>query len=525
MKTLNHIGLGAKLLLAPALAVLLLLLVGGACYLGLSRQHAAIGQIIEQRYPQVLATVRLADQVKLVRGTTYQLLAWKSSEYSPEQCQALQKALGTHLKTLADMTGALSRSPLYDAGEAARAASLPQQVETFSKSIVQALDLSETDPLLATLVMVKLEPNLNKILGDVRELGEAQEAHARADATAAAAAYRMAVWTTVAVVAGGLLLAWGVGALVRRAILGSVGSIRDAAHRLKVGDLSPMHAVAGTDEVARSAQALSDTVQTLRHTLSNVVDVSRHIDQAIHEIAQGNADLSARTEQQASQVQQASANMAELLSTVGDNTRSADDAARLADQSFKAAEEGGQIVDQVVAVMGDITSSARKIHDITSVIDGIAFQTNILALNAAVEAARAGEQGRGFAVVAGEVRTLSQRSATAASEIKRLITDSVARIDAGAHLANDAGQAMRRIVEAAGSLAATVERISLASRSQNEGISVMTEAVSSIDGATQQNSALVEQAAAAAASLRKESERLVSTVSIFKMDLAPAGAR
>jgi methyl-accepting chemotaxis protein len=522
MKFLNHIGLGAKLLLAPALAVLLLLAVGVACYVGLSRQNAAIDQIIEQRYPQVLATLRLADQVKLVQGTTYQLFAWKSSEYSPEQSAALQKALASHIKSLADMAQLLSTSPTYNAEEATRAAGLPAQVATFSKGITQALDLSETDPLLSTLVMVKLEPGLKQLLGDVRALGEAQEEHAREAAAAAAAAYRTAVWTTLAAVVFGLTLAGCVGALVRRAILHSVGSIREAAQRLKVGDLSPMLATQGSDEVARSAQALAETVHMLRATLTNVVDASRQIDQAILEIAQGNADLSNRTEQQAAKVQETSANMAGLLSTVGDNTRSADDAARLADQSFKAAEEGGAIVNQVVEVMVDISASARQIHDITGVIDSIAFQTNILALNAAVEAARAGEQGRGFAVVASEVRSLSQRSATAASEIKRLIGDSVARIETGATLANNAGVAMRRIVDAAGSLAATVERISLASRTQNDGIAAMTEAVSNIDGATQQNSALVEEAAAAAASLRKESERLVGAVSVFKMDEAPA---
>ncbi len=523
MKALNNIRLGVKLLLAPALAVALLLLVGIACYVGLSRQNEAIHHIVELRYPQVLATIRLTEQLQVIQGATYQLLAWHASDYAADQRDALQKTIGEHLKTLDTLAQALASTTGHTVAEAELANALPQKVATLSKGTLAAIDMADTDPMLATMVMVKNEPLLKQILTQVSELRSAQETHAREAAATASRAYAVAVWTTLAVVGCGLALSLLVGSLVRTAIVNSVTQIRDAALRLRVGNLSLMQPVDGSDEVARSAQALADTVVTLRGTLGNVVEASRHIDHAIQEIAQGNADLSSRTEEQASQVQQASANMAQLLSAVGDNTRSADDAATLAEQSFKAAEEGGQIVNQVVEVMGDITQSARKIRDITGVIDSIAFQTNILALNAAVEAARAGEQGRGFAVVAGEVRTLSQRSATAASEIKQLINASVDRIETGANLANAAGQAMRRIVEAAGSLAATVDRISAASRAQNSGIESMTQAVSSIDGATQQNSALVEEAAAAAAMLRKESERLMNAVSLFKMEPAVAG--
>ena len=520
MKTLNNIPLGMKLLLAPALAVLLLVLVGAACYLGLSRQREAIHHIVDVRYPQVLSATRLTEQLQVVQGTAYKLLAWQNSNYSAEQRSALDKQIQAELQALATMAQELSRSTGYTAQEADVVAAIPAKAAAFAKGIRSALDVAEADPLLGTNVMIKGEAPFKQLLSDIVEVRRAQEAHAHEAAAQAQRAYTTALAITLLVVVVGLVIALAVGSLVRSAIVSSINSIHAAALRLRIGDLSPMPAVDGNDEVARSAQALADTVGTLRGMLHNVIEASQHIDLAIHEIAQGNADLSSRTERQASEIQEASAGMANLLTTVSENSSSAQSAAGLAEQSFKAAEQGGEIVNQVVKVMGDITDSARQIRDITGVIDSIAFQTNILALNAAVEAARAGEQGRGFAVVASEVRTLSQRSATAASEIKRLITDSAARIDTGAGLVNEAGAAMRRIVEAAGSLASTVERISGASKTQNSGIATMTQTVVSIDASTQQNSALVEQAAAAAASLRQESERLVNAVSLFKMGTA-----
>ncbi|MGY4829827.1 methyl-accepting chemotaxis protein [Sphaerotilaceae bacterium SBD11-9] len=524
MKTLKNLSLGAKLLLAPALAVLLLMAVGAACYLGLSSQRDAIHHIVDVRTPQLLSTTRITEQLHVVQGLTYKLLAWQNSARAAEERSALEKQLTTELKALATLTDALAQpgdaSGANTPHEGELIAALPAQVAAFTKNIRAALDLAEADPLLGTNLLIKGDAPFRRLLADVDELRRAQETHAQEAAAGAQRAYATALATTLLAVGIGLVAAWAAGSLVRRAIVYSVNAIQTVALRLRTGDLSPMPPIEGSDEVARSAQALADTVGTLRATLAKVVGASRQIDLAIHEIAQGNADLSQRTERQAAEIQQASAGMAQLLTTVGENSHSASSAASLAEQSFKAAEHGGEIVDQVVRVMGDITDSARQIRDITGVIDSIAFQTNILALNAAVEAARAGEQGRGFAVVAAEVRTLSQRSASAASEIKRLITDSATRIDAGAGLVNEAGAAMRRIVDAAGSLATNVERISGASRTQNAGIATMTQAVSGIDTATQQNSALVEQAAAAAASLRQESERLVEAVSIFKMSTA-----
>jgi methyl-accepting chemotaxis protein len=239
---------------------------------------------------------------------------------------------------------------------------------------------------------------------------------------------------------------------------------------------------------------------------------------AAAQIATGSADLSQRTEAQAGSVQQTAASMEELTVTVKQNADNARAAAHVAGQAAGVAQRGGEVVGQVIATMDHITGSARKVADIVSVIDGIAFQTNILALNAAVEAARAGEQGRGFAVVAGEVRSLAQRSAQAAREIKLLIEQSGQRVDQGAALVAQAGQTMRDVVAQVQTVTDLVDQISAASVEQARGIEQVGLAVSQLDRATQQNAALVEESAAAADSMRQQAMKLAETVAVFRLE-------
>jgi methyl-accepting chemotaxis protein len=241
------------------------------------------------------------------------------------------------------------------------------------------------------------------------------------------------------------------------------------------------------------------------------------------QISTGNTDLSQRTEEQAANLQQTAASVEELHSTVKANADTARRACELASAASASAARGGEVVGQVVSTMDEITASSKQIADIIGVIDGIAFQTNILALNAAVEAARAGEQGRGFAVVAGEVRTLAQRSAEAAKEIKRLIGGSVDKIEAGAQLVGNAGTTMTAIVDQVRKVAEMITQISTASHEQTTGIGQVSDAVSQLDQVTQQNAALVEESASAADSLKQQAHRLVDAVAVFK--LAGNGAR
>jgi methyl-accepting chemotaxis protein len=284
------------------------------------------------------------------------------------------------------------------------------------------------------------------------------------------------------------------------------------------GDLRSEVRVDSKDEIGELLGAL----RTMQTNLSGIVGKVRAGTETIHgatvEIAAGNLDLSGRTEQQASSLEQTAAAMVELTTTVQQNNANANEASKLADVASQVAERGGDAVEQMVQTMGSINESSRKIVDIIGVIDGIAFQTNILALNAAVEAARAGEQGRGFAVVASEVRNLAQRSASAAKEIKALIGDSVSRVEAGSRLAGQAGETMGEVVSSVQRVTAIIGEISVASGEQRDGIEQISIAISHMDSVTQQNAALVEEAAAAADALTQQAASLSEAVSIFKLE-------
>ena len=297
------------------------------------------------------------------------------------------------------------------------------------------------------------------------------------------------------------------------------------AERIASGDLSTDIEVAGNTDAAqvlRSLQALQDE---LRRSISAIRSGADGVTVAASEIATGNADLSARTEQTASNLQTAASSMAQLNATVRQSADSASQANQLASSAAAVAQRGGEVVSQVVSTMDEINTSSKKIADIIGVIDGIAFQTNILALNAAVEAARAGEQGRGFAVVAGEVRSLAQRSAEAAREIKSLIGSSVERVETGARLVQDAGSTMGEIVSSVQRVSDIIGEISAAATEQSAGIGQVNGSVVQLDQMTQQNAALVEQSAAAAESLKEQASRLAGAVSSFRLGEGAPAAR
>jgi methyl-accepting chemotaxis protein len=311
--------------------------------------------------------------------------------------------------------------------------------------------------------------------------------------------------------------------LSRRIVL-PLGEAVQLADKVAHGQLNNRIDVRGQDEIGQLLQSLHEMQANLSRLVLRVRQGSEGVATASAEIAQGNHDLSARTEQQASALEETAASMEELGSTVKQNADSARQANQLALNASSVAVQGGQVVNQVVETMKGINESSRKISDIISVIDGIAFQTNILALNAAVEAARAGEQGRGFAVVASEVRSLAQRSAEAAKEIKQLIGTSVERVEHGTALVDQAGSTMTEVVDSIQRVTDIVGEISAASSEQSSGVSQVGEAVQQMDQATQQNAALVEEMAAAASSLKAQAQDLVQVVAAFQVDEEPATA-
>ncbi|MFW9622174.1 MAG: methyl-accepting chemotaxis protein [Macromonas sp.] len=315
----------------------------------------------------------------------------------------------------------------------------------------------------------------------------------------------------------GAALAWAIPRSIVRQLGAEPAELGAVAQHVAAGNLSPVPGVA-----TAPAGSVLASLGTMQASLANVVGQVRHASDAIAsgsaEIASGNANLSARTEQQASSLQETSASMTEMNDRLQGNAETARQATQLATSASTAATKGGEVVGQVVATMDDISESSRKISDIIGVIDGIAFQTNILALNAAVEAARAGEQGRGFAVVAGEVRTLAQRSAEAAKQIKDLIGASVDKVEAGARLVNEAGGAMDEIVNQVRRVSDLISEISASTLEQTAGIGMVSNAVAQLDSTTQQNAALVEESAAAAASLEQQAKRLSDVVRVFRLE-------
>ncbi|MGG1944483.1 methyl-accepting chemotaxis protein [Trinickia sp. NRRL B-1857] len=299
-------------------------------------------------------------------------------------------------------------------------------------------------------------------------------------------------------------------------IAGPVERLREHALNVASGQGRQSAEADRVDEIGMTLRTVNQMGLMFRWLVDDVSGQVRHVQQSINEFAQGNIDLSSRTEQAASSVQQTASSMMQMTSTVKSNAETASAANQLSSTASESASAGGRAVSEVVHTMNDITTSSRKIADIIGVIDGIAFQTNILALNAAVEAARAGEQGRGFAVVAGEVRSLAQRSATAAKEIKSLIDASVEKVDSGSKLVDDAGRTMDDIVAQVKRVSDLIAEISSATSEQSAGVLQVDRAVSELDNITQQNAALVEQSTAALASLKQQATRLVDAVGVFR---------
>ena len=368
------------------------------------------------------------------------------------------------------------------------------------------------------IIVEKIGP-LFQIAGeDIALLDNVQLDGARKEYDTARNRYETIRNISIASITIGVGLAIWIGFLLIRAIVRPLNEAVATANAVAAGDLTSKIDVIAKDEIGRLMQALKDMNDNLVKLVGNVRASADSITASVGEIASGNVDLSRRTEEQALSLEESASSMEELTATVEQNAENARQANQLAQGASEIALKGGRVVNGVVATMNSISESSRKIVDIISVIDGIAFQTNILALNAAVEAARAGEQGRGFAVVAAEVRNLAQRSAAAAREIKTLIGDSVEKVEDGARQVDEAGKTMAEIVTAVKHVTNIMAEISTASSEQSAGIEQISQAITQLDEVTQQNAALVEEAAAAAESMEDEAQNLSAAASVFKLD-------
>jgi methyl-accepting chemotaxis protein len=518
---LKKLRIGPKLLLAPGLVLVLLIVTAAAATVGMVRQNASLENLVEVRAARLKTAADVSGEARYAHAHIYQLLAWVNGSFAQNRLDALgQQIKDSHAGIDAQLR---QLDALADAGERKIVAQSLQSLAAYRKAVLETMEMAQMDQSIATNAMARAEKQfllLNDQLAQLSALQKrlSEQAHAQAKAD-----FRTLTITIAVMVLLSIALSLGVTMAVRGAMLRDIRAIADVVVALAAGRLVPGAGNEGRDEIADTARMLDQTMHNLTRTLTAILASVRTIDTAAHEIASGNLDLSTRTEMQASSLEQTASAMDSLTHAVQQNAANARQACTLAAGATELAQTGGAAVQQAVQTMASIRASSRQIVDIIGVIDGISFQTNILALNAAVEAARAGEQGRGFAVVASEVRTLAQRSAAAAKEIKALIAASVATIDSGSVSVQQAGERMGDIVASVQQVNDIIARISAASAEQAQGIAEVNQAVGQMDDVTQQNAALVEQAAAAAASLQEQAVQLSQAVSVFKLEASSHG--
>jgi methyl-accepting chemotaxis protein len=514
---MNRLRIGTRLSLAFSLMVLLMLVVGGLGMLQTQRMNRNTQEIAANWVPSIEALSGIRQEINSERRIGMRHVLEVDAAHKQIQEDLLKQIKEQRLPEAMKQYEALISSPqerqLFD--------ELQSRIQAWREAedrLITASNRGDEGLADARLLAVgetgerfaAVQQTIDSAVKlNVQGVNEAEESSAEA--------YASALWLlggTIAVsscIAG--CLAWA----ISRSITLPLGRALRMSQAVTEGDLTRTEAVESRDELGQlvsslnhMTERLSSLVRGIRHSTDSIVTASA-------EIAQGNLDLSGRTEHQAASLQQTAASMQQMNDTVQANTENARQANQLARSASEVASQGGQDVDAVVQTMGGIQESSRRIADIIGVIDGIAFQTNILALNAAVEAARAGEQGRGFAVVASEVRSLAQRSANAAREIKTLIQDSVEKVERGTSQVNGAGQVIQEAVTQVRRVNDLIAEISSSTQEQSMGVSQINTAVTQLDQATQQNAALVEQTSAAAESMRQQAQQLAQAVAVFKV--------
>ncbi|WP_426190790.1 methyl-accepting chemotaxis protein [Massilia sp. DWR3-1-1] len=519
MKNLN---IGARLALGFA-AVLVLLVAVSAFAISHMRTASKLtdGLVQDQvRNERLIDQWQLVVEVNAARTTAAYLAVDPADQATVEALMKVSSAHATEIQNklteLLDQPGEKARLAEV---LAARTAYTGARAKVFKE---KAAGNAEAAKAIYTNEMVGAR---STYLAALAKMTQGQRDEVDVTANSIRGQYESARTMMIAVSAFAVLIGIGFAFMISRAITVPLREAVRVAETVSAGDLTSNIVVTSSDETGQLMGALKTMNDSLVRIVGEVREGTETIGTASSEIASGNMDLSARTEQQASALEETASSMEELTSTVKFNADNARQANQLAISASQVASRGGAEVSQVVDTMGAINESARKIVDIIGVIDGIAFQTNILALNAAVEAARAGEQGRGFAVVASEVRNLAQRSAAAAKEIKTLIGDSVDKVDTGSRLVAQAGQTMDEVVASITRVTNIMNEITTASDEQREGIEQVNMAITQMDSVTQQNAALVEEAAAAATSMQEQAARLTGVVGVFKLNLVAAAPR
>jgi methyl-accepting chemotaxis protein len=520
---LKNTRIGVRLGLGFAIMVILLVGIG---VLGLTRMaelDRRMQEVTTGAYPKTVLANDVILQENLILRAVRNLLLMNDPTQLQQQQSIITAAIariGNDMQALDQSIGSAGGRAIFNEIQQARTAYIAS-----SDKMNQLIRDGHRDEAIIAMYAPAEQGLRTRYLDRVGALVKFQDQLMIDSAAAVRAQYESARNLTLGLMLLAIAFAVAVAWVLTRSITQPLNHAVRLARTVAEGNLTSRIEISGRDETADLLTALQSMNGNLQKIVQQVRESTDTITTASGEIATGNLDLSSRTEQQASSLEETASAMEQLTSTVKQNADNARQANQLAASASDVAAQGGSVVGEVVQTMGSINASSRKIVDIISVIDGIAFQTNILALNAAVEAARAGEQGRGFAVVASEVRSLAQRSAAAAKEIKGLIDDSVEKVGNGSRLVEQAGITMNEVVQSVRRVSDVVAEISSASKEQSDGIEQVNHAVSQMDQTTQQNAALVEQAAAAAQSLQDQANRLTAVVSVFKLDSHAAPAR
>jgi methyl-accepting chemotaxis protein len=515
---LGKLKIGPKLLLAPGVVLVLLLVLSCGAYYAMVRQNQSLETIVQQRAARIRDASELVATAHRAHTEIYQLLTWISASFSNPRIDALVRDI--HLRHSAIERRLAALVEVTEAGSAERR--FVEQADAahamYVRAVLDVIELSQADQSMSANAMSKAERAFALVASRLAGLSRLEQELSERASHSAASDFKTISTLMPAVIALSIVLSLAITMAVRRALLREVRDIGAAALDLASGNLTVKERVYGKDEIAETARALDTSIRNLNGTLRTIYESARSIDSATREIALGNADLSTRTEAQASSLEQTASSMEELTATVNKTANSALVANRLAASVSSYALKGGGVVERLAGTMASIQGRSRKVVEIVGVIDRIASQTNILAVNAAAQAAGAGDNGRGFALVAAEVRILAQRSAAAALEIKELIVQAVAEIEGGSASVAEAGHSMADIAISARQVGDIVNRISHASAEQASGICDVNQAILQMDQMTQQNSVLVEEAAAAAASLQQQALSLARAVASFRLD-------
>jgi len=513
MINIRNIRIGQRLALGFGMVIALMVLLAGLALTRIQDLSQETTEIVGGTYPQTVTANRMKANLNEISRSMLSVLVMSDEEQIKGELVNIAKyeklniALATDVEKA--LTGDADKELLTNLGKYRERSNKAQ------KAFVELIQGGQKEEAL-TKFLFSVRSTHTKYFEALEQLNTRQ--HTLMEATGARSAETARNTTLFIVALAGAIVAVSVGVafFATRSITRPLTRAVKIAEQVAAGDLSARIVSESEDETGQLMRALDEMNRGLQRIVGDVRQGTVAIASASSEIASGNSDLSVRTEEQASSLAQTSSAMSELTRIVRQNAENASQANQLASAASNIASEGGQVVAQVVDTMGAIDASSRKIVDIISVIDGIAFQTNILALNAAVEAARAGEQGRGFAVVAGEVRTLAQRSATAAKEIKTLINESVEKVEQGSKLVSSAGGTMGNVVASVQRVTDIIGEITAASRSQSEGIEEVTRSIHKMDGVTQQNAAMVEESTAASHALANEAKELAVLVAQFR---------